>query len=124
MPSDRLESMLDDLKADAPAPSPEFLGRVRKRRRRLRAVQAAYAAALTLAAAVLTMLFVSPVPGPQSPPQAAAELSDESIFVLNVTNSRSTGVVLPESPAGAPAEVLKAGQRLDPDDLTAWVSGS
>ncbi len=124
MPSDRLESMLDDLKADAPAPPPEFLGQVRKRRRRLRAVQAAYAAGLALAAAALTTLFVRPVPEPRGTLRADAELSDESIFVLNVTNSRSPGVVLPESPAGAPDEVLKAGQRLDPDDLTAWVSGS
>ncbi len=129
MPSDRIETMLESLASgtESPAPPAAFLGKVRTRARRRKALQFGYALGLTLAACVLTVVFVRP-PAPISdaapPAPIAASLDDHSIFVLGNANAGSSDVVLPEPVADAPAEILTIGHRPDPDDVAAWVGGS
>ena len=121
MPADRLESMLESLPAPScGGPPGPFMGAVRRRGRRRRAMQAAYAVALTLAASVATLIFVQP-PEPLAG-LPLASIQPDSIRTLTA-DAAAPDPSLPEASGGGTVEILRIGQRVDPEEVISWVSG-
>lgn len=120
MPDSTLESALERSASEAPPPPPAaFLSAVRSRGRRRKVFQAAYALGLAVAAWGLTLLLVRP--------PDAVDPTDDSLYLVSDLQPESIASMLargvPDPGAAAESELLRLGQRRDPEDVLAWVGG-